>query len=254
MIEPNGPLPAGVYWRRRAFAAGASVLAVVVLAWVIGGFVGTADDHPVQGTASSRGLTEAAPSSPASGSRMAPGSASSAAPTSGTAQPPPPPAASPSSAPPGRPTTRPATPTTTPTTTVPPAPPKACPDPVVKVAAQTDAPSYRVGERPELRLLVVNAGKVPCVRDVNRELRELLIFSADGKKRLWSSNDCYAPPGAEKRLLEPGEALVFHLRWAGRTSAPGCPLARTAVPAGAYRVLAKLGPLTSTPVPLTLTS
>jgi hypothetical protein len=252
MIEPNGPLPAGVYWRRRAFAAAASVLAVAVLAWVVGGFVGTADDHPVQGTASSRGLPaqDAPSSSPPPGSRLGDPSASASA-TSATSMSPSPtaaPAASPSSAPPGRPSTRPA-----PSPTVPPGPPKACPDTVIRVSAQADRPRYRVGERPVLRLLVVNTGQVPCVRDVNRKLRELLIFTADGRKRLWSSNDCYGPPGAEKRLLAPGKPVVFQLRWAGRTSAPGCPVERTTVPAGSYRVLGKLGRLGGPPTPLVLT-
>lgn len=251
MIEPNGPLPAGVYWRRRAFAAGAAVLSVVVLAWVIGGFVGTADDQPVQGTGSSRDLGAAAPSSPPSSREAGDPSAtaSATATMSPAASPTAPPAASPSPAPPGRPTTRPAAPPTT----VPPGPPKPCPDSVMKVTAEPGAPRYRVGERPLLRLLVVNAGKVPCTRDVNRKLRELLIFTADGRKRLWSSNDCYGPPGAEQRLLTPGEPLTFQLRWAGRTSAPGCPLERTTVPAGSYRLIGKLGHLAGAPVPLTLT-
>src|SRR6266498_457435 len=52
MIEPNGPLPQSVYWRRRALAAGVSVLAVVLLAWLIGGLVEAEDQQPVQGTAS----------------------------------------------------------------------------------------------------------------------------------------------------------------------------------------------------------
>ena len=251
MIEPNGPLPAGVYWRRRAFAAGAAVLAVVVLAWVIGGFVGAADDQPVQGTASSRAAGASAPSSPpAPSSREASASASASATASPTASASTVlPAASPGAAPSARPTTRPAVPPAT----VPPGPPKACPDSVLKVTAQTGAPSYRVGERPLLRLLVVNTGKVACTRDVNRKLRELLIFSADGRKRLWSSNDCYGPPGTEQRLLPPGKPQAFQLSWAGRTSAPGCPLERTTVPAGTYRVIGRLGHLAGPPVPLTLT-
>jgi len=242
MMEPTGPLPAGVYWRRRAVAAGASVLAVVVLAWVVGGFVGSADDDPVRGTGSND--LASSPSSPAAeSSRPASGTA---APTSGatSTRRTSPPAASPGAAPPGRPTTR---------STTPPGPPKPCPDAAIKVTARPDAPRYRVGERPVLRLLVVNAGKVPCTRDVSRKLRELLIYSADGKRRLWSSNDCYGPPGVEKRLLEPGKPLTFQLQWAGRTSAPGCPVERTRVPAGTYDLVGKLGHVTGAPVPLRLT-
>ncbi|MCT2582565.1 hypothetical protein [Actinophytocola gossypii] len=238
MMEPTGPLPAGVYWRRRAVAAGACVLAVVVLAWVIGGFVGSADDEPVRGTGSSRDLASA-PSSPAVGSsRPASGTSAPASATSSRRTSP-------------APTVTPTTPP--PATTVPPAPLKPCPDSSIKVVAKPDAPSYRVGERPLLHLLVLNAGKVPCTRDVSHNLRELLVHSADGKKRLWSSNDCYQEPGTDQRVLEPGKPLTFELRWAGRTSAPGCPVDRTRVPAGTYRVVGKLGALTGAPTPLRLT-
>jgi hypothetical protein len=234
MIEPNGPLPASVYWRRRAVAAGSSVLAVVVLAWVIGGVVGTADDEPVQAA----GDLAAVPSSPPSRNPVAAATSSGALPV-----------ASPGPAPTGRPTTMAAVPSTT----VPPGPPKACPDSVIRVGARSGATRYRLGERPSLRLLVVNAGAVPCVRDVSRKLRELLILSGDGRTRLWSSNDCYGPPGAERRVLRPGKPMVFELRWAGRTSAPGCPVRRATVPAGSYRLIGRLGQLAGPPIPLVLT-
>ncbi|OLF07957.1 hypothetical protein BU204_34815 [Actinophytocola xanthii] len=151
----------------------------------------------------------------------------------------------------GPPTRPPTTSRTTPPG--PPAPPKACPDAVVRVTARPAARSNPVGSRPVLRLYVTNAGPVPCVRDVNRKLRELLIFSADGRTRLWSSNDCYQPPEPDQRVLVPARPLVFELRWAGRTSAPGCPRERRQVPPGTYRLIGKLGRLAGGPVPLVLT-
>lgn len=239
MIEPNGPLPAGVYWRRRVVAVVASVSAVVVLAWVVGAFVGAADDEPVRTGAGDgedpRPSSSPPPADPAASASASATASVSASATSSAAAPTTSPAATPSSAAP------------------PPGPPGPCPDAAVRVTAQVGAPTYRVGERPELRLVVVNAGKVPCVRDVNRALRELLIFTADGKTRLWSSNDCYAPPGADVRTLAPGRPAVFDLRWAGRTSEPGCPLARRTVQAGSYRLIGRLGALAGPPVPLVLT-
>lgn len=222
MFAPNGPLASSVYWRRRAFAAGSSLLAVVTLAWVVGGFVGSADDHPVRGESHDRVVPSSPPKSgPAESSHSATTSVGSAP---GVAA-----------------------------TTVPPRPPKSCPDSVVKVSARTGASRYRVGERPVLRLSVMNAGPVPCTRDLNRGSRELLILSADGRRRLWSSNDCYAPQSAERRLLAPGKPVEFQLRWAGRTSAPGCPVERRTVPAGSYRVVGKLGRLAGEPSTLVLT-
>jgi hypothetical protein len=240
VIEPNGPLPAGVYWRRRAVAVLGSVLAVVVLAWLIGGLVGAGDDHPVRGTGAER--VAPAPSSPPPGSRPTTTPSTPSTTSSG-------PAAATARASVTGPPTRP--PTTS--RAAPPGPPKACPDAVVKVTARPAARSNRLGSRPLLRLYVTNAGRVPCVRDVDRKLREMLIFSGDGRTRLWSSNDCYSPPEPDRRVLAPGRSLVFELRWAGRTSAPGCPRDRRQVPPGSYRLVGKLGRLAGGPVPLVLT-
>lgn len=243
MIEPNGPLPQSVYWRRRAFAAGASVLAVVLLAWIIGGLVEADDQHPVQGTANAAGVGEdptgtaaaAAPATTQTGTASAPPSSPGPDDPRGSVT------SSPS------PTVAPAT-----TTTTPPAPPQPCPDAVVKVVATPDVPSYPVGAKPLLRLAIANVSDVPCTRDVSRNLREIVVQGMDGT-RLWSSNDCYGPPEQDVRLLAPKQTVEFSVNWAGRTSAPGCPENRTTVPAGTYQVVGKLGPLTGAPTPLTLT-
>jgi hypothetical protein len=132
-------------------------------------------------------------------------------------------------------------------------PPQPCPDPAIQLAAESGQPGYRVGQQPLLRLVIVNAGPVPCLRDVSRSTRELVLTSGDGATRLWSSNDCYSPPGADTRLLQPGERLTFTVTWAGRTSAPGCPSKRRTVPAGSYLVTPRLGALTGTALPLVLT-
>lgn len=242
MIDPSGPLPQAVYWRRRAFAAGASVLAVVLLTWIIGGLVEADDQHPVQGTANAAQVG-ATVSGTASASDARAGRASAPPSSPGPDDPRGSVTASPRTSATGSPPA---------TTTPPPGPPKPCPDAVVKVVATPDVPSYPVGARPLLRLVVTNVGAVPCVRDVSRQLREIVVQGMDGK-RLWSSNDCYGPPERDVRLLAPKQALQFSVNWAGRTSAPGCPADRTRVPAGTYQVVGKLGALVGAPTPLTLT-
>ncbi|MFC4854393.1 hypothetical protein [Actinophytocola glycyrrhizae] len=251
MIEPTGPLPQSVYWRRRAFAAVVCALAVVLLAWLIGGLVEADDQNPVQGTAntadlggsaatSTVGSTSDRPSAPPSspgqddprGSVTA--SPGSEGPTSAAEAP------------------QPTTPPVVTTTTAPPAPPTACPDPVMKVLATPAVASYPVGTRPLLKLRIVNTGPVPCTRDVSHKLREILVLGADGT-RLWSSNDCYGPPDQDVRLLSPNKPVEFSVNWAGRTSEPGCPVDRETVPAGTYQVVGKLGTLTGTPTQLVLT-
>jgi hypothetical protein len=121
------------------------------------------------------------------------------------------------------------------------------------VTAETELPSYQVGQHPLFRLLITNVSAVACYRDVSRGIRELVITTPDGS-RVWSSNDCFAPPGEEIRLIQPGEKLLFTLNWAGRTSAPGCPSRRRAVPAGVYLLFGKLGAVAGAPVPLVLTA
>jgi hypothetical protein len=224
MLEPTGPLPPSVYWRRRALAATACVLAVMLLAWIVGALVGSADDQPVRGTAGSQQLT-GPPSSPPPSTHPATPSSTSPAPTSSASPPP----------------------------SEPPPPPRSCPDEVIKVAAEPGARSYRVGEHPLLRLTIRNTGAVPCLREVSRKLRELVITTANGRKRLWSSNDCYAPAEVDRRILLPGKPLSFTLNWAGRTSSPGCPVRRETVEAGRYRLTASLAHLQSPPTALLLT-
>lgn len=242
MIEPSGPLPPSVYWRRRALAAGACLLAITLLAWLIGALVGSADEQPLQGTAGAQHLS--APSSPPPPGSAA-SSSTSVSPSVTTVS------GSPAAASTAASPTSPARPTRS--ASVPAGPPKRCPDAAVRVVAQPGAPAYRLGERPLLRLRVVNVGEVPCTRDVGRALRELVITTADSKRRLWSSNDCYGPPERDRRTLAPGKPLHFSLNWAGRTSEPGCPLARTRVEPGRYRLIGKLGNLTGPATWLTLT-
>jgi hypothetical protein len=257
MIEPNGLLPQSVYWRRRASAAVVSVLAVVLLAWLIGGLVEADDQHPVQGTAGTMDL-----GAPTSGARATSGRPSVPPSSPGPDDPrgsvtasPRSDGAVPSSEAAG-PTTRPAEPplttTTPPPPPPPPGPPGPCPDEVTRVVAIPDAPSYPVGARPLLRLQVTNVGLVPCMRDVSRKLREIQVLGMDGT-RLWSSNDCYGPPEEDVRLLPVNQPVEFSVNWAGRTSEPGCPVDRRTVPAGTYQVVGRLGPLTGPIAPLTLT-
>ena len=226
MFDPSGPLPPSVYWRRRAGAVVATIVAVVLLAWIIGGLIG--DDGPGDtAMPNMAGMLPTRPSAP------------------------------PSSPPPMTRYTKTAGSTTKPppkTTKSKPQPPLTCSDAAITVSADLGAKRYQVGQRPVLKIVVGNRGQLPCTRDISRKLRELIVVSGDGVKRLWSSNDC-ADFGSDKdvRLLKPGQKVSFSITWAGRTSARGCPAQRTTVGAGKYYVVAKLGKLAGHPVPLQLT-
>nr|WP_052479275.1 hypothetical protein [Kibdelosporangium sp. MJ126-NF4] len=212
-------------------AIGGVVVALVVLGWAAGGFFGGGSQIEDTGA----GVLESQPSS---------------------SPPPPPPPGSPSSQTSST-TSAPAPTSSTETTTTSPPPPPPdpnlpCADAAMQVTVELGAPQYRVGQRPVLRLVVTNTGAVPCTRDISRSLREVLVTTVDGTGRLWSSNDCYGLSQPDLRIMQPGERQQFEVKWAGRTSAPGCPSRRTAVQAGTYHVFGKLGPLTSPAVPLVL--
>jgi hypothetical protein len=62
--QPVGPLPAAVYWRRRAVALLAVVALVAVLGWLLGR-VGGGDGDVLAGPAPTPSASQAAPSTPA---------------------------------------------------------------------------------------------------------------------------------------------------------------------------------------------
>ncbi|MFP5071769.1 hypothetical protein ACLFMI_19170 [Pseudonocardia nantongensis] len=261
MMDPVGPLPASVYWRRRAAAVGAALLALFVLLWLTTWLLlPSGSDAPTDPTAN----VEPDPT---------PRAAAPVSPTPGV-PPTPLPAPAPSGAPPGPAvgaSTGPAAPnagpvdetvrpddTPRPSVEVPPAAPSPptgpvpCADDMIELRAETGQPAYPAGARPELRLVVTNVSGQPCVRDLDGAEQEIAVWSGDGADRLWSSNDCVNPASEDLRTLVPGQPVAFAVTWSGLGSEPGCRAERDRVPAGGYRVLARLGDVVSDPAPLLL--
>ncbi len=127
--------------------------------------------------------------------------------------------------------------------------PVPCADAMLSAAAELDRPVHRVGSRPVLRLVVTNVSGQPCVRDLDPARQEIVVWSADGADRLWSSNDCVNASTIDLRTLVPGRPVAFAVTWGERTTAPGCRLPRTAVPAGSYRLMVRVDGLISPPTP-----
>lgn len=220
---------ASIYWRRRMVAISGVVIALVIIGWAAGGFFGQGSP-PVAGT-SGNVRDSQPPSSPPPSQPSGSGSSSSSSQSTTSSSP-----------------------TTSTSPPPPPDPSQPCPDSAIRVTVELGEPQYKVGQRPDLRLVVTNAGQVPCTREISRSLREVAVITQDGTTKLWSTNDCYhstLPP--ESQVIQPGERLGYDVKWAGRTSAPGCPVKRTTVQAGTYSVIGRLGALTSPPVPIVLT-
>lgn len=218
MIERTGPQPSSVYWRRRVLAIGGSVIAVVLVVWLVGAMVGR--DGPAV-------TPQAGASSPPPPSET-PVVASS---SSSTSPPPPPPPPSP---------------------TLPPGPPPACEDGQIAVVAEVEKPAYPAGEQVGMKIVVSNTGPLPCTKEIGRQVRELVVSTADGVTRLWSSNDCFVTAGSEVRVMRPGELFTYGLRWLGSTSEPGC-AKHTRLGPGDYLLTARVAGKSSAPIVFRLT-
>jgi hypothetical protein len=260
VLQPVGPLPPQVYWRRRLVLLGGA-LVVVLLAVAMCSLGGSSGGSPRgQGTGSPGGGSVRGSATPTP-SVTSGGAATTITPSPGTAGGP-----AQGDHPSGS-----GTPTGSGGTdgsgqggggtgsgggtgggdgTQPAGPPQACPDSALDVTASSAEPSYRVGETPVLRLAVRNVGAVACVRDVGPRQQEMLMY--DGSKRVWSSNDCYPDGGTDIRTLDPGETITSTVVWSGLGSQPGCAGKRNRVPAGSYQVTGRVGDVHSKPATLVL--
>ena len=237
MWEPVGPLPASVYWRRRWVAIGSAVSVLVLIGWAVAAAT----------TAVARDGAIIRPASHAAVSAPQQASPAPAAPERARSRPGPEGPSSTSERLLPDDTPRASSPVPTPAA-VPPTGPVSCTNDMLRVTVEVDRPEHRIGERPLLRLVVTNTSDQPCMRDLDPARQEIVVWSGDLVHRLWSSNDCSTAAGVDLRTLVPGQPVTSSVRWAGRTSAPGCPTARSTVPAGEYRLLSRVDDVISEPI------
>ena len=235
VLHPVGPLPASVYWRRRALAF-AAVVAVLLVLWAV--LPGGGDDRPRDSAAAAGSPS---PTEPAAAPTSVDPSGLTASAASGD---------------PGRagdgPATTAAPAPTTPSPTPGPVPPKACTDSALRLTVAPARPAYVVGQAPVLRLQVRNVGTLSCIRDLGAALQEVLLYR--GSQRLWSSNDCYPEGERDVEVLRPGVVYTFSVTWSGLSSQPRCAGTRTRVGAGSYTLIGRLGTLISPRTPIVLRS
>ncbi len=221
-LEPRGPLPSQIYWRRRGLAIG---IAVLILAIIVGVafavFSGGSDSKSSVKTAASQ-----TPQPENKNPVVAP-PAASAAPA----------------------------PTPTPTEAV--APPPVlkegddCPDSTLAVKGITNEPQYVIGDQPKFTMVVTNIGLVACKRDVGAAVLAAYVYSLDNK-RLWSNLDCAPSNETLVKTFNPGEQVTTEVTWTGMGSAPQCPLPRQPIGPGTYNLVVQLGNLRSASVPFIL--
>ncbi|MCB0950820.1 MAG: hypothetical protein KDB44_16405, partial [Mycobacterium sp.] len=138
-LEPHGPLPTQIYWRRRALALGIAVLVIGVIAAIVAVVVmnSTSSEQP---TANDSAASQAPGPTPLPGENPEVKS-----PIQPPAQQAPPP-------------------TATPTAAVVPPPilqeGDDCPDSALAVKGITNVPQYVVGDQPKFTMVVTNIGLV----------------------------------------------------------------------------------------------
>ncbi|HET6736811.1 hypothetical protein [Mycobacterium sp.] len=228
-LEPHGPLPTQIYWRRRALALGIAVLVIAVIAAVV--------VIVVKNTGVDNASDAKSAPAPAAGPTPLPGEN----PEVKTPVVPPAPQVPP--------------PTPTPTAAVVPPPVlnegDDCPDSTLAVKGITNQPQYVVGEQPKFTMVVTNIGLVACQRDVGAAVLAAYVYSLDNT-RLWSNLDCAPSNETLVKTFQPGEQVTTEVTWTGMGSAPNCPLPRQPIGPGTYNLIVQLGNLRSATVPFIL--
>ncbi|MGW0019182.1 hypothetical protein ACWDUD_12710 [Rhodococcus sp. NPDC003382] len=231
MLQPNGPLPPEIYWRRRALAVGVGLVVLALVVWLVMALTGGGDDPEPENTAavvtSTTATTTTSADATAEPAAAGSGGGSSTGTSAGTS----------------------ASATTTSSTTATPVAAGQCPDQSLAVRVTADQPNYRVGDEPAFTIVITNIGTEQCERDLGAGLQQVLVYSLDGGTRFWSNTDCFPESTADVRTLAPGDQAAFSVKWSGTTSAPGCQQPREPVGPGAYSVVGQLGGLRSTPEP-----
>ncbi|WP_027506454.1 hypothetical protein [Rhodococcus sp. UNC23MFCrub1.1] len=237
MLEPNGPLPPEIYWRRRALAIGGAVVVIGLVVWLVVSLAGGGSQDS-ESTAASASLAPSAattyrPDASATGG-SAPAGGSGGGSEGGDA-------ASSSSAT-----------STSATTSSAPVAPGQCADQSLAVKASPDQPSYPAGQEPAITVVVTNIGTSACERDLGSGLQQVLVYTLEGQ-RLWSNVDCFPTTTPDIRTLQPGEQAPFAVKWSATTSEPGCAAPRNPVGPGGYSVVGQLGQLRSAPETFNIT-
>ncbi|WP_238159284.1 hypothetical protein [Mycobacterium sp. MFM001] len=224
-LEPQGPLPPEIYWRRRGLALG---IAVVVIGIVVATIVAI-----MSSSAGAKTSDKPTAATPAKSPIQQPQVETPVTPPAGQN--------------PG--------PSETPTAAVQPPPVLKegddCPDSTLAVKGLTNAPQYVIGDQPKFTMVVTNIGLVACKRDVGAAVLAAYVYSLDNK-RLWSNLDCAPSNETLVKTFAPGEQVTTAVTWTGMGSAPHCPLPRQPIGPGTYNLVVQLGNLRSAPVPFIL--
>ncbi|MCF8611936.1 hypothetical protein L5G28_17455 [Gordonia sp. HY285] len=235
MIEPQGPLPPEVYWRRRLVAIVGGVVAVAVVIALIVWAGNSSDDEGNPANAAATSSASTTPKAPAPAESSTSAAPSSEAPSGGGEHG--------AGGDPSAPASEPA-PTSDATAPI----ENPCSDQGLSVVLYTDKPTYTQGDQPVFTIVTTNGSLAACNRDVGKNAQNVIVRSLDGARTLWSAQDCAPDKAVNVQLLAPGQQVSDDTTWSGTTSSPGCKKPRVQIPAGAYQAVAKVGEKESAPI------
>jgi hypothetical protein len=218
-----GPLPAAVYWRRRAVVLGAVLLVVLAVSYTCSGPKSSATSQP-SASRSAKPTPKATVLQPA---QLVSPSASAGEPS----------------------------PTVIPQVDAS-VDPRACTDAELRVTAKPVSTSISRGQDVVIYLLIKNISDRSCTRDVGPDLQELRIV--EGAEKIWSSDDCGSARGNNVQNFIPNLEVSFNVDWNGKMSSTCTGTGANKAPngalpdAGRYQVLGRVGTALSKPVTLTI--
>jgi hypothetical protein len=178
-----GPLPAAVYWRRRAVILLALAMVVLVVSYACG-----TSEGPLAG-AGTHPTTTATPTSTPTPTVLRPSTST------------PRPAQSTYTLPPAAGATGP------------------CTDPEMRVTATAAAATVQRGQAVDVTIKIKNVSQRTCGRDIGADMQELRLL--DGTTMIWSSDDCNANRGRNVQSFAPGRQVSYTLTWNGHRSRTG---------------------------------
>ncbi len=211
-----GPLPAGVYWRRRAIVGGALLIVVLMLWAQCSGPDPKRTPAAVKSPSATATVTaDPTPTvqTPTTGDPVTSAPASSSAPAVASTLP-------------------------------------VCADADLTLAATPEQPVQFQGAYLKFTLRIKNVSARDCTRDLGADFQELYLQV--GAIKMWSSDHCDAPHGSKPTTMKPGIEVSFTANWDGKATNNGC-ATRELPPKGKYELVGRLDTKLSTPVQVQLT-
>lgn len=204
-VRPVGPLPASVYWKRRALA----LLVVLPILWALVAWM-IPDGQPDAGAPATSSTTQASPPT------------RTAAPSrTTTPEPKPGKSTKPASSKPAKPSKP-----------LPPGQHPPCQAPAVSVAVA--AKVQATGKPLPIKVTYANESGGTCQVAISPDALRLTVIS--GVDRIWDSDDCEKLIPTAPLTLQKDKPRTITIIWSGRRSSNGCPADGDVAKPGYYAV------------------